>query len=865
MDQSSVGPYRVIDRLGAGGMGEVFLATDTRLNRKVALKYLSDPSLDLPRARERLLREARAAAQISHPNIAAIYDIFETDTHPCIVMEYVPGETLSQAAGRGPMPVDQVAAIGAQLADALAHAHAAGVVHRDLKPANVVLTAEGAVKILDFGVARVLDIDDELAGSDGPTRDTLLSQPGRFVGTPAYMAPEQLAGRAATPLTDIYSLGVTLFELLTSHRPFGGKTTPDLVYQMLSSPVPLPSALNGAVPPVLDAIVARAMAREPAQRYRSAGEMAADLRRVERGTASGTRTVAEDFLEAELRAGRRRRRRLQAAAAACAAAGAVAVWAYTAVRRQSTPPLSGSVSVAVLPFTSSQDHPDALKAGLGFSESLVTALEGLSSVTVLSRPDFTDYLSGSPDRVKGAGELGVTAVVAGDAVATGSRREFTIRVQQPDGSVLLKRVYEGAPADVSTLERRAVGDIVAALNVSLTAADRQRLRRVPACRADAYTDYVDGRSLLDRKDIPGNRAKAEQAFTRSVGKDPDCVPGLLGLADALWAAFTDEGPDQALVDRARQALDAAVALDPDSPSIKRAYAIIYLGTGKPEQADRAILDVIERRPFDDEPHRLRAEILGRQGRTEEARNELRQAIQLRPKNVANHVSLGNSHFYAGRYGDAVQTYIQGLEIQPDNVWLKTNLAAAYSYSGEPRKAIAVYESVSDLDATMLSNLSLLYFDEGRYQEAADLLKRALVLEPRSAVKHGNLGDTYRQLGLAKQAADEYRRAAELTAEQLRVDDNNAMALARLAVFDAKLGESAQALRHVRRAAELTPDDNMVVYKRAVVHALLNQQAEAVEWLRKAVQKGYSRARAGTDPDLASIRKLPQVESLLRQQ
>ncbi len=864
MDHSSVGPYRVLQKLGEGGMGEVFLATDTRLNRKVALKYLSDPSLDLPRARERLLGEARAAAQISHPNIAAIYDILDTETHPCIVMEYVPGESLSQVAGRGPMRVDQVAAIGAQLADALAHAHAAGVVHRDLKPANIVLTAEGAVKILDFGVARVLDIDEELAAADEPTREALLSQPGRFAGTPAYMAPEQLAGRTATPLTDIYSLGVTLFELLTSHRPFGGKTTPDLVYQMLSSPVPLPSALNGAVPPVLDAIVAKAMAREPAQRYRSAGEMAADLRRVERGTAGGTPTTAEGFLEGAQRLARRRRRARLAAAAVCAAAGAVAVWAWAGWRRQPAPPRSGSVSVAVLPFTSSLDHPDALKAGLGFSESLVTALEGLSSVTVLSRPDFTDYLANSPDRVKGAGELGVTAVVAGEVVALDSRRDFALRVQQPDGRVLLKRTYAGEAAEISASERRAAGDIVAALNVSLTAGDRERLRRVPACRADAYTDYVDGRSLLNRKDIPGNRAKAEQAFMRAVGRDPDCVPGLLGLADALWAAFTDEGPDQTLVDRARQALDSAVALDPDSPSIKRAYAIIYLGTGKPDQADRAILDVIERRPFDDEPHRLRAEILGRQGRTEEARNELRQAIKLRPKNVANHVSLGNSHFYAGRYKDAIQTYIQGLEIQPDNVWLKTNLAAAYSYDGEPRKAIAVYESVADLDATMMSNLSLLYFDEGRYQEAAALLKRALVLEPRSAVKHGNLGDTYRKLGLPEEAAEEYRRAAALTAEQLNVDGKDATSLARHAVFLAKLGEPTQALQDIRRAVDLTPDDHTVLYKRAVVHALLNQRAEAVEWLRRAVQKGYSRSRASGDPDLESIRKLPQVAALLQQ-
>ena len=862
---TSLGPYRVTEKLGEGGMGLVFLAIDTRLNRKVALKYLSDPSLDLPRARERLLREARAAAQISHPNIAAIYDIPDTGTHACIVMEDVPGETLAHVAGRGPLPVDRVVAIGAQLADALAHAHAAGVVHRDLKPANVMMTAEGAVKILDFGVARVLDIEEELAAADEPTREALLSQPGRFAGTPAYMAPEQLAGRSAGPLTDIYSLGVTLFELLTSHRPFGGKTTPDLVYQMLSSPAPLASSLNGAVPPVLDAIVAKAMAREPGQRYRSAAEMAADLRRVERGTTSDTGMETPDLLEVERRLRARRRRRILAVAAACAAIGAVAVWAYTAVRRQATPPPSGSASIAVLPFTSSQDNPDALKVGLGFSESLVTALEGLSSVSVLSRPDFADYLASAPDRVKGAGALGVSAVVAGDVIVTNSRREFAIRVQRPDGRVLLKRTYEGPATEVSSLERRAVGDIVAALDVSLTAADHERLRRVPACGDDAYADFVEGRGLLDRKDIPGNMPKAEQAFSRAVTKDPRCAPAFLGLADARWAAYQDQGANADLVERAREALDAAAALDSDSVSVKRAYAVLYLGTRRAEQAEQAILDVIEHRPFDDEAHRLRAEILGLQGRTEEALNALRQAVTLRPNNAANHLALGNAHLRAGRFRDAIDTYVHGLEIQPDNVWLKSNLALAYDFAGEPRKAIAVYESVTDPDATMLSNLSTLYFDERRYREAADLLTRALVMEPQSAIKHGNLGDTYRQLGLMKEAEAEYRTAAGLTAEQLKVDDKDATVLARHAVFDAKLGELDQAMQHIRRAVDLSPDDNTVLYKRAVVHALLRQRDEAVEWLRKAIEKGYSPAQARDDLDLESIRKLPQVAALLRSQ
>ncbi len=227
MERAAIGPYRIVDRLGAGGMGEVFLAFDTRLGRKVALKSLTDPSLDTPRTRERLLREARAAAHVTHPNIAAIYDVLDTGEHPCIVMEYAQGETLSAIAGRGPMAWREVTKVALQLVDALAHAHASGIVHRDLKPLNVVLTPDGIVKVLDFGLARVRDVEPETSASDELTREQIASHAGRLAGTTAYMAPEQFVGKPASHLSDIYSLGVTLYELLTGRRPFDGASAED--------------------------------------------------------------------------------------------------------------------------------------------------------------------------------------------------------------------------------------------------------------------------------------------------------------------------------------------------------------------------------------------------------------------------------------------------------------------------------------------------------------------------------------------------------------------------------------------------------------------------------------------------------------
>ena len=226
-----LGPYEIQAAIGAGGMGEVYLAHDTRLNRKVALKSLSGPSVDTPEARDRLLREARAAAQLTHPNIAAIHDILDTGPCPCIVMEYVQGETLAAKIARGPSPSGQAVAIGVQLADALAHAHAAGVVHRDLKPANVQVTPDGTAKILDFGLARSRSLEDPTMPAGAAAGDVARSQAGRLTGTPAYMAPEQLMGKPATPQSDVYGLGVLLFEALSGRRPF---EAPDFVHLALA-------------------------------------------------------------------------------------------------------------------------------------------------------------------------------------------------------------------------------------------------------------------------------------------------------------------------------------------------------------------------------------------------------------------------------------------------------------------------------------------------------------------------------------------------------------------------------------------------------------------------------------------------------
>ncbi|MCX6546195.1 MAG: protein kinase [Acidobacteria bacterium] len=865
MEPSSVGPYRIIERLGAGGMGEVYLAVDTRLNRKVALKSLTDPSLDAPHARSRLLREARAAAQITHPNIAAIYDILDTEAHPCIVMEYAQGETLARIASRGPLPCHQVLTIASQLAGALAHAHAAGVVHRDLKPSNVVLTPDGAAKVLDFGLARVSDLEQDLASADASTCEVTLSRAGVMAGTPAYMAPEQLGGHPASPSSDIYSLGATLFELLTGRKPFDAPTTRDVIYQVLAKPTPLVSAVNGSVPPVVDAIVAKAMAKDPAERYRSAAEMADDLQQAALKCAatpdrSGSRgsTVG---LAASLAAITSRRRWTAGLAGAALVAAVLVPAGFLLQERMFPVPPVASQFVAVLPFANQTGDPAQDAVAAGFSEAIVSALEGLSAVNVLSRPADPAISPNSGDARKAAREHGVTMLVSGSLRRVSGVPRFVVAVEDPSGKVVSEKTYHGWTTGTSGTQAQATSDIVAALNVSLTAADRGRLSRTPACQAASYADYAAGRLLLDRRDVAGNVARAEKAFRSAVARDPSCAPAMAGLADACLAQY-GETRDPSWIEQARSLIVNASAADPDSPAIRISLARFYLSTGKNEQAENAIRQVIEKRPFDDEPHRVLSDALDTEGRKQEADAEIQQAIRLRPNNVLNHLVQGAMLLEAQRYKDAVDTFGRVLAIQPDNAWALTNRCSAHAYLGAYEQALACYQALPS-DATNLTNIGVIYFALGRFREAATVCAKAVELDPGNDIKRRNLADAYAAIGDRTSALREFEQAATLTQGMIRVNAHQPRVLARHAFYDAKLGRREEALRHASQAVELARDDPYVLYRRAVVHCLLGQPVDAVIWLERALQKDYPVRDARGDADLDPIKTLPKVAEMLR--
>ncbi len=870
---SSIGPYFVVEQLGAGGMGEVFLAHDTRLNRRVALKILSEPALDAPHARQRLLHEARASARLAHPNIAAVYDVLDCDAGPCIVMEYVQGETLAARLQHGPLPCAQALSIGVQLADGLAHAHAAGVVHRDLKPANVILMADGRVKILDFGLARVHEIEAENDLDDRVPDAGASSRAHRLTGTPGYMAPEQLLGRPVTPLTDVYALGVLLFELLSGRRPFAGGDFMALGMAVLVDRTPeLP--IDPARPDEVRRIIARAMAKEPAERYQSAGDLSSALRRVsqklcDQPTVSQTAHFGElaSSETADATGGlatRPWRTRSFRIAAVVSLAVVVTLVALLLMRRgaeapQPVPGTQGPV-VAVLPLANLSGDGSRDYVGVGVAESLITSLAGAPGVTVVSQNETGRYLAHAEDAGTITRALGATLLVDGGVQQVGDGLRFTLKVLRPDSRVVWASTYQGAMSDLFEMQAHAAGELAAALGVTLAP---EVIARAHPASVGAYADYSMGRALLARQDVPGNAERAVASFGRAVEKDPRFALAWAGLGEASWWRYKETN-DATWVPRATDAIRRALALDPLEPRIHVALANVDLGTGKSQEAVAELRSAIARRPNDDEAHRLLADALASQGRAADALREYQKAIAVRPNYFRNYSALGGFHFRAGRYADATAAFERVTEIQPDSTWGFINLGAAYLAAGDTRHALENFQRSLTLapEPEAYSNIGTIHYTEGRYQEAAVAYERAVGLAPRNPISHRNLGDAYLRLGARDKARVEYQRASDLTADLLKVNPRDARLLASRSLYLAKAGRGAEALRDAVRAVAIAPADPKVLYTRAAVHALCGQQSAAADWLQRALARGYSRTLAAEDDDLASIRKLPQVQSAL---
>ncbi len=835
-------------------MGEVYLAEDTRLHRRVALKRLTGSRLTTPEARHQLLREARAAAILNHPNIAVVYDVIDDGNQSIIVMEYVAGETLAQLVRRGRLSPHQVIDIGIQLASALAEAHGHEIIHRDLKPANILLTPDGKAKILDFGLAKA-----------PPTPDSSATTDGRVVGTPAYMAPEQMLGYRVDHRADLFSLGVVLFQLLTGRWPFKDRDSQAWTLEAMKEHTPQAADLDASIPVELSAVVYRAMSPEPLQRQQSARELGEELKRLA-GELSEQPTVGRFSSGMEPRAGMRARTAVpyrKVVVVAGLLSAAVAVWLLVAGKIPAHDPGDdGPPVIAVLPLANVSGDPTIDHVGVGIAHTLITKLSAIPSVTMISRSATLEYIGQSQDTRKVAKDLGASFVVNGSVQRLDDLLHVTVNLVRPDDSVVWGGEYDGKLSELFELQRKLASGLTRALHLNLTPAEARRLGAPPTSNMDAFAEFSQGRDFLDRPHDPDNLDRAVALFESALAKDPNFVQAHAALGEAYWAQF-EQTTDSRWTDKARIAAEEARRLDPDHPSVTYTLAVIYEGSGRTDEAVEELRRTLTLQPNSDDSYRLLGEILAESGRINDAAEEFRRAIAIRPSFWGHHYSLGRAYLNAGKLADAALAFQRVTELQPDLPVGFQTLGVTYHMMGDLDRAVPNYLKAIELGLAWVahSNLGTIYYRQGKFSKAAQSYAEALKLNPSSSNNHRNLGDAFQKLDRPEDARKAYLTSAELDRNRLEVNPKDARAMEMLAVVEAKLGRSAEALRLAAEAVKLAPEDSQALYSKAVVHALTGQTEEAMVALKEAIARGYSVTEVREDEDLAALRELPAFKEL----
>jgi len=810
-------------------MGEVYRARDTRLGREVALKRLVDRALDDEVAHRRILREARAAAALSHPGIAAVFDVLDTPDGLFIVMEYVPGDTLRTQVGQRAPSVAAALEIGAQLARALAHAHEKGVVHRDLKPANVHITPTGQAKILDFGIAKsILEAQEA-----HPEKDDLATAAGMVVGSPGYMAPEQITGRPTDGRTDVYALGVLLFELLAGRRPFAGQDLFTTAAAALNDPTPRLSDVAPQVPRSVSDLVEHAMARAPEDRFQSATAFATALEQASHALGDAE-THLVDYAGLR-RSGRIRKRTIATTTLLLIAVGVLVVW--TKVKSHPVEPRLPVVGVTPFQNVTGDKNNDPLVAGL--TDAVMKRLGSVRSLRVLPLDEVREAVTASKRREAVARTLGASFVIEGSLRRAGNAIDVDVSLTSDDGLWRPVGRYSGDVGRLFELHKTVTDAVALALQrQGVIAANTTLEVPPPTTNPDAFADYAQARVFLERPDVTGSLDHAIEVLERAIKRDGNFALAYAALGEAFWEKWRVTN-DAKWTTKAQAANLEALRIDSAQPEVRMALAVMYEGRGEAAKAVAELRQVLLMEPRNDGAHRMLSRIAVGESRWDEAIAEARTAVALRPTYWRNHSQLGDALFRAGQFEAAVTAFRRLLELQPDSARGYQRLGNSLQALGRHDEALQNYEKAAQIGATWAtySNMGTLYYWRGDNTRAVTAYESAIALAPNEPELYANLGDALLKLGHRDRAMQNYRRAIDEVSKRLAVAANDAVNVALLALYCAKLGDHGRALELIERATRLGPKDGDVLFVRAIVHALAGDRKAACDDTANALANG----------------------------
>jgi serine/threonine protein kinase/tetratricopeptide (TPR) repeat protein len=848
--------YHVESLLGSGGMGKVYKARDRELDRTVAIKVLRPDLMTDPMALQRFKHELLLASSISHPNILRIHDLGEYNGVKFISMAYVDGGDLTQVMrNEGRLPLERVLNIMKQLVAALAAAHGVNVVHRDLKPQNILLDRDDRVYVSDFGIAKTLESDR-----------TSVTRTGAVLGTPLYMSPEQVEGKPVDHRSDIYTLGLIFYEMLTGILPFSGDSTFQLMYQRVHQQPKRPELVVPELPSYLSRICLKCLEKEPAQRYQSANEILVDLEFKHAPTQTRTVQITLPVISQKLWL-------ISGSAAVLLLAGFLAIPSVRVFifRHRPAEPTSGIPSlkqgkfVAVLPMRILGDQTSLNYVAEGLVEALSAKLFQLHDMHTASASEVQKARpSNSLNEV--ARQLGVNLVVSGTIQGSGDKLRIVASLDDvAGGHRVWTQEFSGVQQDLLTLEDQIYARLVEELALKPSNEEMARATSHPTENIEAYDLYLKGRGALRGQQDLKNVQSAISLFEQALQKDHAFPLAYAGVADASLVMYreTKNGFWSA---KALAAAQQAGSLNQNQPEILLALGSVYNASGRNAEAISQLKRALEVAPNSDEAYRRLASAYLSSGRSTEAIQAYQKAIEINPYYWMNHLSLGNAYYQIADYRKALDSYRRVTDLDPKNPFAYINIGAILLQTGRFQEAIDPLQKSLQInpDGQGYSNLGIAYFYLKQYDQAIAAYEKAVQLVPNYDMFVGNLAEAYFLAGQKERALSSFESAISLAYKDLQVNPRDAQTKGRLALWYGKKGDIKQALKFIAEARSIDSNDVDLMYYQAQAFALSGDKTRALATLREAFKKGQPPQIAKSEPDLQSLQDEASFKNLVKE-